>query len=266
MGGWEGAWGGERLPKRSFGSGSKSLTASSRQASARAHRGMGRRDLWLHALACAEAWIAPDSDILARIADVASTATPGLSGHEVGRMMRPTARRAKRALRRAPGAPDPRYAYSGARLAMMLGVDADTAQALGLEQIVPETVRAERRRARRIRARRASGFLSRAAWLEANRLSREKPWAAEGVSRATWYRRRKAAAQRRVRARKATLLSGVAVLHTGVETGPVTLYGAKPRQAPTGSGRHAATISKEATTVDPPRPVEPRHIIPAVPP
>jgi hypothetical protein len=35
------------------------------------------------------------------------------------------------------------------------------------------------------------GATSRVDWLAANSISRDKPWLAEGVSRATWYRRRK---------------------------------------------------------------------------
>ena len=38
--------------------------------------------------------------------------------------------------------------------------------------------------------RRAKGVQPRAAWLQANSISREKPWLAAGVSRATWYRNR----------------------------------------------------------------------------
>jgi len=44
---------------------------------------------------------------------------------------------------------------------------------------------------KRVKKRRTKGMKSRAEYLEANSLSRTKPWVAEGISRRTWERRRK---------------------------------------------------------------------------
>ena len=44
---------------------------------------------------------------------------------------------------------------------------------------------------KRLKKRRTQGMKTRAAYLEANSLSRDEPWKAEGVSRTTWYDRRK---------------------------------------------------------------------------
>jgi hypothetical protein len=44
---------------------------------------------------------------------------------------------------------------------------------------------------KRLKKRRAQGMKTRAEYLEANNLSRDEPWKAEGISRTTWYERRK---------------------------------------------------------------------------
>jgi hypothetical protein len=63
---------------------------------------------------------------------------------------------------------------------------------------------------RRRKKRRLKGMKTRAEYLAANSLSREKPWEAEGVSRKTWYRRR---------TRGDTSLAGIKLT---AETGPVS--------------------------------------------
>lgn len=50
--------------------------------------------------------------------------------------------------------------------------------------------RKEKARARLERLRRAKGAIPRAMYI-ANSLTKSKPWRAEGIDRATWYRRRK---------------------------------------------------------------------------
>ena len=60
--------------------------------------------------------------------------------------------------------------------------------------------------------------------LAANPLSRERPWRAEGVSRATWYRRQKALRDRRLHAALVALKTGAATLAAVRETGAVPLY------------------------------------------
>jgi hypothetical protein len=46
---------------------------------------------------------------------------------------------------------------------------------------------------RRLEKRRMQGMKTRAEYLEANSLSRTRPWVAEGISRTTWYDRQKKA-------------------------------------------------------------------------
>jgi hypothetical protein len=44
---------------------------------------------------------------------------------------------------------------------------------------------------KRLQKRKAKGMQTRAEYLESHSLSKNKPWEAEGMSRATWYRRQK---------------------------------------------------------------------------
>jgi hypothetical protein len=152
----------------------------------------GYRDIWLHVFCCALAWTDPDADILKAVVEKAHIAAPGLRPEEIRRTMRPTAVRAEKARsgkRRCDGR-DPRYDYSGGRLADLLCVDRPLAEELNLRQIVPMEVRKERGRQRRTQRRRAAGDLPRSIWLALNPTSREKPWEAQDISRSTWYRRR----------------------------------------------------------------------------
>jgi hypothetical protein len=118
--------------------------------------------------------------------------------------MRPTARRAAAAASRGAGhcaAEDPRYDYGGGRLAALLGVAVDSRRcSLGLATDHPGPG-AGRASSGAPRARLAAppALLPRAIWLALNPISRERPWDAEGVSRATWYRRLKEKRARRVR-------------------------------------------------------------------
>ena len=89
-----------------------------------------------------------------------------------------------------------RYAYSGKRMAELLNVT--PAEEERLSVIVGATVKKERRRAtdtsqKSIRRRR-SGVVERVEY-EAGSVAQAKPWEAEGISRASWYRRQKAGAE-----------------------------------------------------------------------
>ena len=78
-----------------------------------------------------------------------------------------------------------------------LGLKNHERQALGIRTIAPidmtdEQMAEQRRamkRARKLSRRRAKGSMPREAYL-ANSLARKRPWEIEGISRATWYRRR----------------------------------------------------------------------------
>jgi hypothetical protein len=201
----------------------------------------GYRDIWLHVFCCAMAWTDPEADILEAVVEKAHIAAPGLRPEEIRRTMRPTAVRADKARsgkRRCDGR-DPRYDYSGGRLADMLCVDRHLAEELGLHQIVPPEVRAARNRRQRTGRRRAQGQLPRSIWLALNPTSREEPWKAQGISRATWYRRR-------AKERRASDLPDPAKLPienaagcgNPDETGPALLYGGEAQ--PSAAARRPA--------------------------
>ena len=68
---------------------------------------------------------------------------------------------------------------------------------------------------KRLKKRRAQGMKTRAEYLEANNLSRDEPWKAEGISRTTWYERRKKKGRTGLAAihkKHTTDLSGVGML------------------------------------------------------
>lgn len=187
---------------------------------------VGRRDLWLHVQACALAWIDPGADIAEALVTLAADAAPGLSAREVRTCAGTVARRARDAVAGRHGARggDPRYGYRGATIAELLGIDAGLATRLGLEQIIPEELRTARRARARTARRRAAGVMPRALWLAQNPTSREEPWIAEGISKATWYRRLKEQRDRRARACLADLGTGAAILTPCRETGAASLY------------------------------------------
>jgi hypothetical protein len=168
---------------------------------------VGWRDLWLHLRAAALAHLVDPARVAAETLASAASAAPSLSARKVDRWIRPVVQRAENAAagRRNARGGDPRYAYAGATMAPLLGVDVSLARRLGLEQVIPKALREERRRDRRRDRRRTAGVLPRSLWLALHPLSRERPWEAEGVSRATWYRRRRIRIEARLRdARRAS--------------------------------------------------------------
>lgn len=227
---------------------------------------VGRRDLWLHAVAATEARLDPAADLVDMMLAIARVATPEFGVREVRRLVGTTCRRAARAAGRSPGAgsADPRYDYSGGRLAELLGVAAADAARLGLEQIIPDDVRAARKAARRRAARRAAGALPRRLWLAANPASREQPWLAEGISRATWYRRRTP----RV-ATPACRSGAPARAHDTAapgETGPVPLYRGEAPPPAVGSRPATAVTPAPGPASPPPGPAAPARPPAARPP
>ena len=187
---------------------------------------VGSRDLWLHFHACALAWADPGADIAEAIVALAADAAPGLSSREVRTCVGTVVRRARDAVagRHGTGGGDPRYGYGGATIAERLAIDAGLAARLGLEQIIPNELRAARRARARTAQRRAAGALPRAIWLAMNPISRERPWEAEGISRATWYRRLKERRDCHVRALLTDLRTGAAIMTPCRETGLASLY------------------------------------------
>jgi hypothetical protein len=229
---------------------------------------VGLRDLWLHVHCCALTWIDPQADILDRILTRAAVVAPGLTSRELGRTMGSTIRRGLAARAGQPRACDPRYDYGSDRLCELFGIDAELATRLPLQQLIPAALRADRNRQRRTDRRRAAGALPRAIWLAANPISRLKPWEAQGISRATWYRRRAEAQRRRLADCVADLMAGSAEISVPCETGPAPHYkGEAPPAATKGPSlthkarQNAPTVSHsrkstEKTTGG----GEPRHV------
>jgi hypothetical protein len=86
--------------------------------------------------------------------------------------------------------------YRADTLAEKLGLTFARRQRLGIKTIgaidMPAEAREEMRKAktreRKRKARQHAGCMTRAEY-EANSISRQKPWEAEGISQRTWYRR-----------------------------------------------------------------------------
>ena len=198
----------------------------------------GLRNTWMHLWVTALGWTVGPDDLTERAIAKAALVALGLSAREVRRTMSSTVRRAERAAsgRRGADGRDPRYDYGGGRMAEMLGIDRAVAETLGLRQIVPADLRADRRHANRVARRRAAGALPRPVWLAAHPVERERPWEAEGISRATWYRRLAAKRAIRRRALLAGLLAGSASgPESRFETGPALHYGGEAQ--PSASAR-----------------------------
>jgi hypothetical protein len=80
------------------------------------------------------------------------------------------------------------YRYGKVKLIEELEISQDEMRQMGA--LIDEDERRRRDRVAAARRRRADGKAERAVWLAENTVSREKPWEAAGVSKATWYRRR----------------------------------------------------------------------------
>lgn len=177
---------------------------------------------------------------------MAADATPGLSPSEVSGVARIAALHAALPQGGAPLS-DGRYHYAGATIADMLGVTAAGARTLGLEQVMPKSERARRKAERECQRRRAAGAMSRGAWLEKNSREARQPWVELGMSRSTFYRRRKAG----------QIVEPVEPVTTAdVETGPCPLQGGSALPKAPAEGRSPAGSAPTPTT-SPSRPTRP---------
>ncbi|SDG52382.1 hypothetical protein [Alloyangia pacifica] len=140
----------------------------------------GLRNTWLHLVATCLTHQHGNLDLEAEV-EAAARYCAGLPSAEVSTLIRAAERRHK--------GEQERYYYSGGRIAEMLGVSDDLARRLHLKQIHSEAERGRRRLERESSRRRAKGMVPREEYLATHRVSRDKPWEAHGISRATWYRR-----------------------------------------------------------------------------
>ncbi|MFY0658999.1 MAG: hypothetical protein JXR15_00800 [Shimia sp.] len=143
----------------------------------------GMRNTWLHLYATCLTHLHDVVDIEGQIAETARQATPDLPHQEVAAIQ--TQAQAKTLH------PDKRYYFRGSTIAAMLGVSDDLARDLGLKQVMSEKLRTAGRSKQRTANRRSKGVVAREDYLAANSSSQEKPWEALGISRATYYRRKK---------------------------------------------------------------------------
>lgn len=151
----------------------------------------GRRNTWLHLYATTLTHDPDVEDIAGEISRAAQCAVPSLPHNEVAAIIRAAERQLVKE-NTTDIMSDGRYHYSGARIAEMLGVSRDMADALGLSQVLPLEAR-RARKAEEQRARRAKqGAKSRADWLAMNNASRTKIWERYGISRSTYYARKRA--------------------------------------------------------------------------
>jgi hypothetical protein len=83
---------------------------------------------------------------------------------------------------------DPRYRFRTDTIVEMLGITEAEMRSCGFRHLVSPELRRQHRHLDQVARRRASGMRERDVY-EENSINRQRPWEAEGVSRATWYRR-----------------------------------------------------------------------------
>ncbi|MGR3565055.1 MAG: hypothetical protein ACU0FH_20415 [Heliomarina sp.] len=150
----------------------------------------GHRNIWLHLMATCLTHTIPDGDLGTRVEEIARRATPGLPEGEIARLVRAAEARAQEASSSCPLL-DGRLHYRGQTVATQLDISDDLARTLGLRQVYSDTERARRKAEKEKRRRQEVGAVTRKEYLDRNADSREKPWLAVGMSRATWYRKGK---------------------------------------------------------------------------
>jgi hypothetical protein len=203
----------------------------------------GYRNTYLHVYGTCLTHTQDVADIEAELLGMAELATPGLRTSEVKSIVRSTLRRAEAATSAVP-ALDGRLHYSGATIAHLFDVSDELARALGIEQVITTGERRRRKAVKERERRAAQGAVARDEYLAAHSLSREQPWVAEGISRATWYRRRKALE---------TAQPGSSTDAENSETGPCPLQGPCAMPQAKEEGRRPSS-----TVVNPPPPARAR--------
>jgi hypothetical protein len=155
----------------------------------------GQRDLWLLLAGVAMSYLVPAPLIRRDIVALADQVTGGYwSERETSARMSAVIARAEQAARGERieyrgKLVDPRYRFRTETIVDLLGITETEMRACGLRNLVSPEFKREQERQRWHERRAAAGGLSRTEYLDRS-LSRQRPWEAEGVSRATWYRRR----------------------------------------------------------------------------
>ena len=90
---------------------------------------------------------------------------------------------------------DPRYRFRTETIVEMLEITEAEMRDLGFRHLITPDIRREHNLICQTEKRRAAGMTPRSIY-EAQALSQSKPWEAEGISRATWYRNRETSVSR----------------------------------------------------------------------
>ncbi|WP_159718581.1 hypothetical protein [Geminicoccus flavidas] len=155
----------------------------------------GERDAWLVLGGTAMGYLVPGRMVRREIHALAHEVTGGhWSTRETDSRMSSVIRRAEyaalgRKIEYGGRLVDPRYRFCTETIVEMLGITENEMRSCGFRHLVTLDIRREHDRQRQAKTRRAHGAVPRAEY-EAQALNRIKPWEAEGISRATWYRRR----------------------------------------------------------------------------
>jgi hypothetical protein len=155
----------------------------------------GQRDLWMLLAGTAVGYLVPGSLVRREVVALAAEATGGRwPEREALARMGAVVGRAERAARGGKvehrgRLVDPRYRFKTETIVELLGITEAEMRACGFRHLVSPEVARELERGRWHGRRAAAGGQPRAGYLERS-LSRQRPWEADGISRATWYRRR----------------------------------------------------------------------------
>lgn len=166
----------------------------------RAHRWFGplpegQRDLWMLLAGTAVGYLVPAPMVRREIVALAQEVTGGgwPEREALSRMSAVIARAERAALGEKIAYQgrlvDPRYRFQTTTIVELLAITEAEMRACSLRHLVSPEIRREQERQRWHERRALAGGLLRADY-RAQALSRERPWEAEGISRATWYRRR----------------------------------------------------------------------------
>jgi hypothetical protein len=161
----------------------------------------GQRDLWMLLAGTAMSYLVPAPMVRREIVALADQVTSGCwRERETLARMGAVVARAERAARgekveHGGRLVDPRYRFRTATVVEALGITEAEMRACCFRHLVSPEIRREHHRLDKTRRRRELGMVPRPEY-EAKSASRLEPWRTEGVSRATWYRRRETSLSR----------------------------------------------------------------------
>jgi hypothetical protein len=153
----------------------------------------GHRDTWLFLAGIAMSWLAPPF-VLRRELNALASEAGGWGTAECNARLSSVMSRAERAGRGEMQdwkgrAVDSRYRFKAATIVEWLDIAPSEMREANLRVLVNADIAREHAAERQAAARRRCGAQERAVY-EAAATERHKPWEAEGISRATWFRRR----------------------------------------------------------------------------